>query len=143
LLGPEQRAWLHEELRRSAHERATTWRVIGQQVPMVPLAQPFTLPDKWDGYPGERTSRRTGTSWARSEFPTPRSPGQLHGRSTPLLRRSLWRPGRSRLVLTHRSSPREPECPQHGRRVRHRHRADDGRVQSRAAGATPPVAGGR
>jgi alkaline phosphatase D len=56
LLGPEQRAWLHEELRRSAHERATTWRVIGQQVPMVPLAQPFTLPDKWDGYPGERTA---------------------------------------------------------------------------------------
>ena len=52
LLGAEQRAWLDGVLRGSQ----ARWRVVAQQVLMVPLTVngTFVNPDQWDGYPSDR-----------------------------------------------------------------------------------------
>lgn len=55
MLGPEQRAWLENEVRTST----ATWSVLGNQVYMhgldaFPGDHPATNTDTWDGYHGER-----------------------------------------------------------------------------------------
>lgn len=57
LIGPDQRAWLRQELRSSQ----ARWKLIGNQVMMAPLpalrAGGVGLgvnPNQWDGYPAER-----------------------------------------------------------------------------------------
>lgn len=56
LLGAEQEAWLHQQLRTSAAS-SVSWRLLGQQVmfsPLMPEAGPALNPDTWDGYRAER-----------------------------------------------------------------------------------------
>jgi alkaline phosphatase D len=56
LLGAEQEAWLHQQLRGSTAS-GTTWRLLGQQVmfsPLTPNEGPALNPDTWDGYRVER-----------------------------------------------------------------------------------------
>lgn len=55
LLGPEQEAWLRDELAR-AQKLDTSWQIIGQQIMLSPLKSRgrITNPDQWDGYPAAR-----------------------------------------------------------------------------------------
>ena len=59
LLGPEQRQWLHSELRTSS----ARWTLLGNQVMMAPLhvlgiggTALGINPSQWDGYPEERAN---------------------------------------------------------------------------------------
>ena len=56
LLGPEQEAWLFDQLRGS-QRAGTRWRILGQQILFAPLSLPglpVQRPDVWDGYPAAR-----------------------------------------------------------------------------------------
>jgi len=56
ILGPDQQAWLAEELRASQRRR-TAWRVLGQQCMFGQLVDDERLilnADQWDGYPFSR-----------------------------------------------------------------------------------------
>ncbi len=55
LLGRAQEAWLLDQLSTSVAD-GVTWRLLGQQVVMAPLALPDQAPnpDSWDGYPAAR-----------------------------------------------------------------------------------------
>lgn len=68
LLGTEQEAWLHTQLRDS-QRAGTGWRILGQQVLFAPLAIPgITVQntDVWDGYPATR--RRLFDAIAREKI---------------------------------------------------------------------------
>jgi len=94
ILGPDQQAWLAEELRASKR-RAAAWRVIGQQCmfgQMVGADHVILNTDQWDGYPLSRKAvldqlaaeqiqdtviiaGDLHSSWALDIAPDPFSPG--------------------------------------------------------------------
>jgi alkaline phosphatase D len=58
ILGPDQHAWLAEQLR-AAVRREATWRIIGQQLMFAQLIGEDGLllnTDQWDGYPRSRSA---------------------------------------------------------------------------------------